>query len=152
MLHEKMNASSVAEDMFRPPANRAMRVLDRSFFKKKIVTSVARIKDPRQIANCRKDLHHEILKLDRMPAVKSVQDSQGAEAKALLLRPEIKPDGKPLLSNHGVHVLTEYIDRSTWSSSLSDLVNSSQVSVMPYDLMIDYDYWTYRMYVKNPTN
>ena len=147
-----MNTPSVAGEMFRPPVNRAMRVLDRSFFKKSIETSVARITDPRQIAKCRKDLNHEILKLDRMPAIKSVQDSQGAEAKALLLKPEIKPDGKPLLRNHGVPVLTEYIDRSTWSSTLSDLVKSSQVSVMPYDLMIDYDYWTYRMYVKKPTN
>ncbi len=38
-------------------------------------------------------------------------------------------------------------DTSTWSPKLSELVKSSQVVVMPYDLEIDYEYWNYRMYV-----
>lgn len=39
------------------------------------------------------------------------------------------------------------LDTSTWSPKLSELVKSSQVVIMPFDLEIDYDYWTYRMYV-----
>ncbi len=81
-------------DMFRPPVNRAMQVLDRAFFKRSIPTSAARVLDRKQITKCRNDLHFDILKLDRMQAVVSVRDPQGADAKALLLKPEIRSDGK----------------------------------------------------------
>ncbi len=43
--------------------------------------------------------------------------------------------------------LTMAADTSTWSPKLSELVKSSQVVVMPYELEIDYKYWNYRMYV-----
>ena len=84
-------------DMFRPPVNRAMKTLDRSFFKKIIPTSVARVKDPKDISTCRNVLHHDILKLDRTQAVKSVRDPQGRETKALLLKPEIRSEGKSVV-------------------------------------------------------
>lgn len=112
--------------MFRPPINRAMRALDRSFFKKSVPLSAARIRDNKQISKYRTELGHDLLRLDRMPAVRSVRDSDGQEAKALLLRPEVKPD-----------------DASTWSPKLSDLVKASQVSLSPYNLELDYDYWNY---------
>ena len=38
-------------------------------------------------------------------------------------------------------------DASTWSPKLSELVGASQVSLLPYHLKLDYDYWNYRMYV-----
>ena len=79
--------------MFRPPINRAMRTLDRSFFQKSIPLSAARIRDNKQISKYRTELGHDLLKLDRMSAVRPVRDSEGQEAKALLLRPEVKPDG-----------------------------------------------------------
>ena len=79
--------------MFRPPINRTMRLLDRSFFKKTIPLSAARIRDNKHISKFRTELGRDLLKLDRMPAVRSVRDPQGQEAKALLLRPEVKADG-----------------------------------------------------------
>lgn len=80
--------------MFRPPINRAMRSLDRSVFKKTIPLSAAKIRDNKQISKYRTELGRDLLKLDRMPAVRYVLDSEGQEAKALLLRPEIKTDGR----------------------------------------------------------
>ena len=80
--------------MFRPPVNRAMRALDRSFFQKSIPLSAARIRDNKQISRYRLELAHDLLKLDRMQSVKSVRDSDGHEVKALLLRPGVRPDGK----------------------------------------------------------
>ncbi|CAD6574698.1 MAG: tRNA(m(1)G37)methyltransferase [Alectoria sarmentosa] len=103
-----------------------MRALDRSFFQKSIPLSAARIRDNKQISRYRTELGHDLLKLDRMPAVRSVWDSNGQEAKALLLRPEVKPN-----------------DASTWSPKLSELVKASQVSLLPYNLELDYDYWNY---------
>ena len=40
-------------------------------------------------------------------------------------------------------------DASTWSPKLSELIKTSQVSLLPYDLKLDYDYWNYRMYVQH---
>lgn len=144
-----MSTAYESPEMFRPPVNRAMRILDRPLFNKTIQTSVARIIDRKQISKCRKELHHDILKLDRMSAVRAVQDPHGGEAKALLLKPEVKPDGKLNIDGDRRPRNSSRIDVSTWSPSLSDLVKSSQVALMRYDLAMDYDYWNYRMYVRN---
>lgn len=88
--------SPEADIMFRPPVNRTMRVLDRSFFKKTIPLLAARIIDNRQIANFRRELefYNDILRIERMSSVRSVKDSEGIEGKAILLRPQIKIEGE----------------------------------------------------------
>lgn len=93
-----MNEPSPASDMFRPPVNRAMRALDRSFFQKSIPISAARICDNKQISKYRTELGHDLLKLERVSAVRSVRDFDGQEGKALLLKPEVNPDGKTACS------------------------------------------------------
>ena len=95
-----MNEPFPASDMFRPPINRAMRALDRSFFQKSIPLSAARIYDNKQISKYRTELGHDLLKLDRMPVVRSVTDFDGQEGKALLLKPEVKPGGKTAVLSH----------------------------------------------------
>ncbi len=80
--------------MFRPPVNRAMRVLDRSFFQKKVPLSAARVLDKKEIAKLRSELGHDVLRLDRFQCVQSIWGSKGEEHKALLLNPQIKPDGR----------------------------------------------------------
>ena len=86
-------ASSIPVDMFRPPVNRAMSVLDRSSFQKKIPLSAARVFDKTKIARLRSELGHDVLRLDRFQCVQSIKGSKGEEHKALLLNPQIKPDG-----------------------------------------------------------
>lgn len=78
-------------DMFRPPVNRLMKVLDRSLFQKSIPLSAAQVNDNRRIASILKDLKQDILQLDRLLVVRQSQNDNGR--KALLLRPEIKFDG-----------------------------------------------------------
>ena len=90
------NIPSLDVEMFRPPVNRAMRVLDRSFFHKKIPLVVAAVSDPKHIGKCRTDLTKDVLRLDRMQAIKRIHDDQGQERKALMLRPEVKQDGRTL--------------------------------------------------------
>lgn len=34
-------------------------------------------------------------------------------------------------------------DASTWSKKLQDLVSAEEVTLTPYDLHLDYDYWNY---------
>lgn len=86
-------ASSIPVDMFRPPVNRAMRVLDRASFQKKIPLSAARVFDKTKIARLRSELGHDVLRLDRFQCVQSIKGSKGEEHKALLLNPQIRPDG-----------------------------------------------------------
>lgn len=78
-------------DMFRPPVNRAMRVLDRSYFQKKIPLAAARVLQNKQIARCRQELVNDMLKLERKPSVRV--DPYDRDVKALLLKPDIKSDG-----------------------------------------------------------
>ncbi|KAH0550933.1 hypothetical protein GP486_007699 [Trichoglossum hirsutum] len=80
--------------LFRPPINRAMRVLDRSFFTKEVPLSAARIFDNRLITKFRTDLSRDLLKLERISSVRVDPDPNNAEAgrKCLLLRPEVKVD------------------------------------------------------------
>lgn len=134
--------------MFRPPVNRAMKVLDRSFFQKTIPTSIAKVLDKKQITKLRTALSNDVLKIDRMQCMRSVRDNQGQETKAFLLQPLIKPNGEayhhpPCLMGEKCRKLMILVDASTWSPSLADLVRSSQIAVIPYDLTINYDYWTY---------
>lgn len=37
------------------------------------------------------------------------------------------------------------VDKTTWSPTISELVDKGTVSVGPFDLALDYDYWTYGM-------
>lgn len=98
--------------MFRPPVNRAMRVLDRSFFKKTVPASAATVLDVKNISLVRKTLgsSKDLLDLPRFhvccptTAERLVVSRDGQqilelskeEARAkrcLVLRPEIKYDG-----------------------------------------------------------
>lgn len=77
-------------DMFRPPINRAMRVLDRSYFQKKIPLAAARVLQKKHIAKCKAELTDDLLKLERVIVVRD--DPVQKDQKALLLNPGIKPD------------------------------------------------------------
>lgn len=81
--------------MFRPPVNRAMRTLDRSFFRTTIPLSAARIFKPSDISNVRKELaKSDLLVLPRVSSVREVKDQDGSVRKALLLKETFKIEGK----------------------------------------------------------
>ena len=89
-----MSMDDDLEKMLRPPINRAMTVLDRSFFQKKLPTSVARVYDKQQIPKCRTQLGGDLWKIDRMQVIKTIQSDESEEVKALLLQPSIKSRGE----------------------------------------------------------
>lgn len=86
------------EAMFRPPMNRSMRTLDRTFFKKTIPTSAARILDNKDISLCRKVLENskEALIQNRIAPVRPdpVEERALRGGKCIILRPEIKHDDR----------------------------------------------------------
>jgi tRNA (guanine37-N1)-methyltransferase len=82
-------------EMFRPPINRAMRTLDRSFFRRKVPLSAARIFKASDIAKIRKELtkSKDVLNVPRLSAVRHIEGQDGSSLKALLLREDFKADG-----------------------------------------------------------
>ncbi|KAH0371883.1 hypothetical protein KCU65_g1616, partial [Aureobasidium melanogenum] len=122
----------MAEDMFRPPVNRAMRVLDRSFFQKKIPASAARVVDNKTISKCRAELFrsNDVLRLERYQIVRPDPDEANAKAgkKCILLRPQVDDKG------------ADY----PWSRTVSELEKSNMINIIPYEVHLDYDYWDYQ--------
>lgn len=82
----------VGSEMFRPPVNRLMKVLDRPFFHKKIRLSAAQIINAKDISKIQAELKSDILCVARMKTMVTVPE-HGWQAKALLLKPEIKNEG-----------------------------------------------------------
>ncbi|CAI6285104.1 unnamed protein product [Periconia digitata] len=120
----------MADEMFAPPVNRAMKVLDRAFFKKTVPTSVARIFNTKDISRCRKELDRARDTLHR-PHIQPVipdPDSDRARTgnKCLVLRPEILPS-----------------DKTTWSDKLQELEQDGTLGVIPFDLKLDYSHFSY---------
>lgn len=85
--------------MFRPPINRTMRVLDRSFFRKTVPLSAATIYKASDIANVRRELmkSKDMLALPRLAAIREVKDAEGEMRRGVLLREGIKVDGMDIL-------------------------------------------------------
>lgn len=81
--------------MFRPPANRAMRTLDRSFFRRTVPISAAKVFQNSEISKVRKELvnSHDILAQPRLSSVQDLKEPDGVARKALLLREDLKYDG-----------------------------------------------------------
>ncbi|CZT42249.1 probable protein MET-10 [Rhynchosporium secalis] len=117
--------------MFRPPIVRtASAALDRALFSKTIPTAAARVASVKNLSKFRQvlDKSKELMRLERIHNVRADPDSflAGKGGKCLLLRPEVKPE-----------------DPSTWSDALREAVKAEDVGVIPYDLKLDYNYWTY---------
>jgi tRNA (guanine37-N1)-methyltransferase len=123
------NTHKQHSEMFTPPVNRAMRVLDRSFFKKVVPLTAALVFENSQISQCRRQLGKEVLEAERLSSVIPEPNREGNNSgrKAVLLQPQVRPN-----------------DPATWSKTLQQLVEEGKVSVMPYDLDLTYEYWTYR--------
>ncbi|KAH7060479.1 Met-10+ like-protein-domain-containing protein [Macrophomina phaseolina] len=116
--------------MFRPPVARAMRVLDRSFFQKTFPISAARIANNKDISLVRKTLEKskDVLSAPRLQSVQPdpLPELAAKGRKCVLLRPDIKHD-----------------DPSTWSPTLAEFQGKEIATVVPYNLHLNYDYWTY---------
>ncbi|EED12288.1 tRNA (guanine) methyltransferase Trm5 [Talaromyces stipitatus ATCC 10500] len=137
-------STSRNREMFRPPVNRAMRVLDRSFFKKTVPVSAATVLENKNISSVRKRLESskdaidlpryntcatptsERLVVGRNGQILELTKEESRKKKCLVLREDIK-----------------YDDATTWSPILNELVENGTVGLGPYTIDLDYSYWTY---------
>ncbi|CRK25044.1 hypothetical protein BN1708_014117 [Verticillium longisporum] len=108
------------------PLARAATTLDRSIFAKTLNLAAATVQDNRNIARLRKQLTkgRELLEWERLNACKPDPVEEGK--KCLLLKEGVKADAP-----------------STWGPLLQAAVEAQEVSVIPYELQLDYDYWSY---------
>ncbi|KAJ2985747.1 hypothetical protein NUW58_g5365 [Xylaria curta] len=118
-------------NLLRPPTVRhTIGVLDRTLFAKTVNLAAVAITDKRKIAQWRQSLHKDntLLGAERLANVVPHPDqtlaSQGA--RCLLLHPKVRPTVP-----------------DTWTPLLRDGVEKQELGVVPYDLSLDYTYWSY---------
>ncbi|KAI0401855.1 Met-10+ like-protein-domain-containing protein [Xylaria palmicola] len=114
-----------------PPAVRhTIGALDRALFAKTFNLSAAAVADRKKIAQWRKSLQRErsLLSAERLSAVTPHPDqalaSQGV--RCLLLHPNVRAQVP-----------------ETWTPLLREGVEKQELDIVPYDLSLDYTYWTY---------
>ncbi|PHH51609.1 tRNA (guanine(37)-N1)-methyltransferase [Ceratocystis fimbriata CBS 114723] len=114
----------------RAPLARAMKTLDKSLFSKTFNISAATIKDNKTISKYRKlmEKNNELLALERLSPIAADPRPEAAQkgGKCLLLKPSVKPE-----------------DASTYGAVLSEGVKADELCVIPYELKLEYDYWSY---------
>lgn len=118
-------------NILRPPVLKPGTVLNKAAFSKSINLAAATVRDNKNITKIRQNLSKtsELLSLDRVSTVVPDPDACLAAKgrKALLLNPSISA-----------------VKPETWGPVISELVKKDEVGIVPYELRLDYDYWTYR--------
>lgn len=80
--------------LFLPPINRAMRTLDPLFFQKTIPLTAAHVFDGRSIPRVKTECSKDLLLVPRLKYILTEKGADGQVKKLILLRPEVKHDGK----------------------------------------------------------
>ncbi|KAE8441541.1 hypothetical protein EG329_004849 [Mollisiaceae sp. DMI_Dod_QoI] len=137
MEEEQLVSAFDAMSFLSPPIVRsAGAILERSLFSKTFPITAARITNPKKISEYRSQFEksRELLRLERLTNVQPDPDPTLASkgTKCLLLSPIVKPE-----------------DQSTWSNILKEAVKTEDVNIVPYDLKLDYNYWTYHDIMKS---
>jgi hypothetical protein len=92
---DKAKADDEMSRLFGPPINRAMRVLDREFFKKTVPLSAARIFDAKNTTIIRRECKEDMLRVPRVDPMRLDPDQERyPNCKVLFMRPEVKHDSE----------------------------------------------------------
>lgn len=136
--------------LFRPPAaSRAAKTLDRALFSRTLPSTAAVVRDNRMLSRYRKDLEatRELLNVDKLRPIVSHPDpaQAGQGLKCLLLDPGVKQSGMlALLSDESRdEILLTVVAPESWSARLKDALDAGDLSLIPYNVDIDYSYWSY---------
>lgn len=117
--------------LMRPPRMQPSTTLNKALFSKTVQLAAASVRDNKNLSRLRQALNKsgDILPLDRISAIIPDPDADLAAKgrRCLLLNPSILPK-----------------QPETWGPVISELVKKDEVGLVPYELKLDYDYWTYR--------
>ncbi|CUS11544.1 unnamed protein product [Tuber aestivum] len=111
---------------FLPPVNRAMRTLDRAFFKKIVPVTAARVLDATQVHTIKERILRDLIPYERFNLRYDFNSKLDTETPLLILRPDVK-----------------YDDLSAVSGPTREYVNSKILRLVPYDLKLEYGDWSY---------
>ncbi|KAK5941420.1 tRNA(m(1)G37)methyltransferase [Knufia obscura] len=120
-------SSITTAEIARPPINRDMKVLDRSFFKQKVETSALTVFSPKDISRVRAQVASSGDLLSTTTIKPVVEDETTPGAKCILLKPHIRAS-----------------DPSTWKERWSDILQDGTAKIQPYELTLDYNHWDMR--------
>ncbi|KAK3695472.1 Met-10+ like-protein-domain-containing protein [Podospora appendiculata] len=137
MSGKKRSATAIEDDgegtmaIFRPPIIRSgAAALNRALFTKKVDLVAAAVQDSRNISKYRQalDRSRKLLRLERISSIAPHPDKALAEKgrKCLLLAPEVNAQSP-----------------DTWGPDLTEGVQKQDLVIIPYELQLDYDYWSY---------
>ncbi|KAH6997589.1 Met-10+ like-protein-domain-containing protein [Ilyonectria sp. MPI-CAGE-AT-0026] len=118
-------------NLFRAPAAvRAAKTLDRALFAKTLNAAAASVKENKLLSKYRKELEktNEILFLEKFnPVLPDPDPALAAQGKkCIVLAPQIKPSSP-----------------ETWSPVLQEAAKLGDLKIIPYDVEIGYDFWSY---------
>lgn len=117
--------------ILRPPILGPSTILNKAAFSKTINLAAASILDNKNISRIRQSLtkSSDTLPLERWSVIQPDPDTSLAAKgrKCLLLKPTISPQ-----------------QPETWGPLVSELVRQGEVGLVPFELKLDYDYWTSR--------
>ncbi|WPG97665.1 Hypothetical protein R9X50_00044500 [Acrodontium crateriforme] len=127
----------MADDMFRAPLQVGMRTLERSKFQRIVPLKAARIFDNKNIFKIRTALEKskDALQQERLGSVYADPDPELASAgkKCILLQPAGIKDQSANETNA----------QPTHSQTINELVKEGLISIIPFELRLQYPYWTY---------
>lgn len=119
--------------------------MDKSLFHKTLNLAAATVHDPRNISKYRKQMQKssELLGWERLDSCREDPVEKGK--KCLLLKPGVQADGQLIFLRVWPYVfwLTAETAPSTWGSVVKQGVEVKELSVIPFDVQLDYDYWSY---------
>ncbi|KAK5316244.1 tRNA(m(1)G37)methyltransferase [Exophiala xenobiotica] len=124
-MNPRSMSTTTAAEIALPPVNRDMKVLDRSFFKRKVDTSALTIFNPKDIQKVKAKVTSSRDLLSATTIKPVIDDETTPGARCILLKPHINAS-----------------DRSTWKDEWSDIINDGTAKVRPYELTLTYDDWT----------
>ncbi|ROW14712.1 hypothetical protein VPNG_03767 [Cytospora leucostoma] len=117
--------------LVRPPRMQPSTTLNKALFSMTVNLAAASVRDNKNLSKLRNNLAKsgDILPLERISAIIPDPDADLAAKgrKCLLLNPRISSK-----------------QPETWGPVISELVKRDEVGIVPYELKLGYDYWTYR--------
>ncbi|QLL33383.1 hypothetical protein HG536_0E02940 [Torulaspora globosa] len=125
---------------YKPPVDRNMRTLDRSFFVSKVPLCVVRFPDPKNISIFSKKFKESILRVPRIPHVVKLDQAEGSR----------RSDGKSLACDNGIVtkgvLLADTISsideaRTRLSPDAMSFLDETEAEILPYEYKMDYDFW-----------
>ncbi|KAF7559702.1 hypothetical protein G7046_g4455 [Stylonectria norvegica] len=127
---QKSSPQRDMNNLFRAPAARAIKVLDRSLFAKTLNAAAASVSSNQLLSKYRQELakSKEILFLGGFSPIAADPDPKlaGQGRKCLVLGPQVNPASP-----------------ETWSPVLQEASRIGDLKVIPYDVEIDYEFWNY---------